>query len=112
MIRPKNPRRRKFILLLVVPAILVPLVCVSLFLWQPLWLFHRRDLRDGNVVVEHVESFRREQGRLPNSLEELGIQGLSDQLYYQKVDAKNYQVWFSIALGESEVYDSSTGQWR
>ena len=112
MIQRRTNPRRNVIRIIIVLTILIPLVYVCLLFWQPLWLFHRRDLHDGNLIVKHVESFRVARGRLPNSLEELGTQGLSDQVFYQKIDDNTYEVWFSIALGESEIYDSSTKVWR
>ncbi len=112
MIQRTPNRQKKAIQLFIVLTILVSLVYGGLLLWQPLWLFHRRDLRDGNLIVKRVELLRKAQGRLPNSLEEMNLNGLSDQVFYQKTDAKHYEVWFSIALGESEVYDSNTKQWR
>lgn len=112
MIQRNNNPHRKAIRLVIVLAILISLAYGCLLFWQPIWLFHRRDLRDGNLIVNRVESFRAARGRLPNNLEELGTQGLSDQVFYQKTDANNYEVWFSIGLGESEIYDSNTGGWR
>jgi hypothetical protein len=69
-------------------------------------------MREGSLIVGRVEAFRSAHGRLPNNLEEIDTRGLSDQVFYQKLDSNNYEVWFSIALGESEVYDSSAKRWR
>ncbi|HEY4359192.1 MAG TPA: hypothetical protein VGN16_25820 [Acidobacteriaceae bacterium] len=79
---------------------------------RPLWLWNWQDFRNGNLAIQRVEAFRTEKGRLPDSLEELGANDLSEQIYYQKVDAQNYEVSFGIALGESEVYKSSTKRWE
>lgn len=104
--------RRQAVGLAITTAILFVVLCAWLEIRQPLWLFHRQDFRNGNLVIKCIETFRNEKGRLPNSLEELGAKNLPDQIFYQRVDAQNYQVWFSIALGESEIYESSTKQWR
>jgi hypothetical protein len=93
-------------------GIFISVTCVSLLTQKPIWLFHWQDFRGGTLVVKRIKSFRVERGRLPNTLEELGRNDLSNQIFYQRVDEQNYQVWFSIALGESEVYESSTKQWR
>jgi hypothetical protein len=112
MNRQKRFSRKQAITGFVAAVILISALCVSLLTQKPIWLFHWQDFHDGNLVVKHIESFRAERGRLPDSLEELKMKDLSDQIFYQKVDSKNYQVWFSIALGESEVYESDTKQWR
>jgi hypothetical protein len=112
MIQRGNGPARKRIQLTITVMILTSLVYGCLVFWQPTWLFHRREFRDGNLIVKRVDAFRAARGRLPNSLEEVNLQGLSDRVFYQKTDADHYEVWFSIALGESEVYDSASKQWR
>jgi hypothetical protein len=107
----KRVSRKQTVGLTIGAAILIAALGVSLLTQQPIWLFHWQDFRDGNLVVKRIESFRAERGRLPDSLEELGTKDLSDQIFYQRVGDHNYQVWFSIALGESETYESSTKQW-
>jgi len=105
------PRKQSF-RLAIAAGVLIVMLCSWLEIRQPLWLFHRQDFRDANLVIRRVETFRNEKGRLPDSLEDLGAKNLPDQIYYQRVDAKDYQVWFSTALGESEIYESATKQWR
>lgn len=107
---PRNKNSRVKALWLAI--ILIATGSLSFMVGQPLWLFHWQEFRDGNRIVKSVESFRIAHGRLPNSLEELGAHASSDQLFYQKIDENNYEVWFSIALGESEMYDSRTKQWQ
>lgn len=104
--------RKHAILLMVSAGILAPVIYLCLLIRQPLWLFHEQDFRESNLVIKRVEGFRTSKGRLPESLEELGINGLSKQIFYQKAGDNDYEIWFSIALGESEVYESSTKSWR
>jgi len=112
MNREKRISRKQAVILAIAGIALILALGVSLLTRQPVWLFHRQDFRDGNLVVKRIEDFRAKKGRLPTSLEELGTKDLSDQIFYQRLDDQNYQVWFSIALGESEIYESSTRQWR
>ena len=71
--------------------------------------------RLGEQVVAKVENFRQINGRLPESLQEIGIQvkSLSDPpVYYLKKDSDHYIVWYGLSLGESMAYDSQTKQWE
>jgi hypothetical protein len=58
-------------------------------------------MNKGNAIVEEIEGFKQLNGRLPNSLSELGIQ--QDDLFYNKWDSVNYMVWFGTDLGESKL---------
>ena len=70
-------------------------------------------LKQGNEVVAKVEKFRREKGRLPNNLGEIGIvETESGPIYYEKKSESKYIVRFGKELGESATYDSDTRQWK
>jgi hypothetical protein len=89
-------------------------VCVAavvLFLWRPNSLFRRREIANGRALVLQVEAFRRNYGRLPNDLTELGVKDQDLKVFYQKQSDRDYIVWFGTSLGESEVYDSATRKW-
>lgn len=67
----------------------------------------------GNEVAAQIESFRKEKGRLPNSLNEIGIAETEEgPIYYRKESETKYILWFGKKLGESETYDSDTKQWK
>jgi hypothetical protein len=73
-----------------------------------------RLIKEGNKLVSKIEYFRAEHNKLPNSLEDIGIEetdGL-DVLYYSKKDSTHYIVWFGIDLGESVTYYSDTKTWE
>ena len=62
-----------------------------------------------------VESFKAENGRLPNNLRELGLpESEEGPLFYDKrKDGINYTVWFSgSTLGESTSYSSEDRVWH
>lgn len=82
-----------------------------LYVWQPVWLFHWREFRVGNSVITRVEAFRASHGRLPETLEEVGITDPDLTVYYCKAEKDEYYVWFGTTLGESETYDSRARKW-
>lgn len=70
-------------------------------------------IKKGNEIAAKVEKFRNEKGRLPNSLSEIGVvETESGPIYYKKENETKYILWFGKELGESEVYDSQTKQWK
>jgi len=76
--------------------------------------YHARQ-RLGEQVVAKVEKFRQVNGRLPDSLQEIGIEvkSLSDPpVYYLKKSSDHYIVWYGLNLGESMTYDSHTKLWE
>jgi hypothetical protein len=66
----------------------------------------RRD--SGNAIVSKIETFRRETGRLPNSLSEIGVEERESGPDYCKTSRNGYIVWYGTTLGESDTYDSQT----
>ena len=88
-------------------------IAVGLFLWEPVWLFHRSELRAGNEIVMRVEAFRTKHGHLPDTLKEIGVDDPNLKVFYRKVSDDEYWVWFGLySLGESETYHSSTKKWE
>lgn len=74
---------------------------------------YNEKIKQGKVVVTKVEIFRNEKNRLPNSLNEIGIEETeSGPIYYRKESESIYIVWFGKQLGESETYDSDTKEWK
>ena len=64
----------------------------------------------GNEIVQQIEDFNHKEGRLPSSLNEMGIQ--EDEIFYNKWDSVNYMVWYGTSLGESMTYYSDTKTWE
>lgn len=93
---------------------------VGILLLFGVWFFFLRNdrenrlMRDGNVIVKKIETFKAENERLPNSLEEIGIkiQDGKDALYYDKKDSTLYIIWFGMSLGESKTYYSDSKKWE
>ncbi len=93
---------------LAVVVLLTGLLIASFFLYRN---YKDNDLISrGNLVIQNIEDFRQKKGRLPNSLDELGIH--DDELFYNKWDSVNYMVWYGTSLGESVTYYSDTKKWE
>jgi hypothetical protein len=70
-------------------------------------------MREGDEIVKGIESFRKENQRLPESLSEIGVEEKEEgPIYYAKKSDMRYVVWFGMELGESVTYDSETRKWR
>ena len=70
-------------------------------------------LEQGKEIVAKIEYYKNENGKLPNSLNELGIvETESGPIYYKKESESKYIVWFGKDLGESTTYDSDTKKWK
>jgi hypothetical protein len=89
-------------------------IAVALFLWEPVWLFHRSELRTGNEIVARVDAFRATHGSLPETLQEIGMNDSEDlRVYYRKVSGNEYVVWFgAYSVGESVTFNSVTRRWE
>jgi len=88
-------------------------IALGLFLWEPLWLFHRSELRTGNEIVARVEAYRSSHGHIPETLEEVGIEDPDLRVSYRKVSNDEYWVWFGrYSVGESQTFSSRTKKWE
>jgi hypothetical protein len=80
-----------------------------------LWWTSNSTQRLGEEAVRKIESFRTTHQRLPESLNEIGIEVKSESdppVYYRKESSDRYTVWYGLSLGESMTYDSATGKWE
>jgi len=90
--------------------ILLILVCVVLLFY--LWNSRDRRLANrGNEIIDMIEAYRSKEGRLPNSLREVGVEG-EVELFYNKWDSVNYMVWYGTDLGESVTFYSDSRKWE
>jgi hypothetical protein len=107
MMQRPNPLRIGVALLVLSVAI-----TAGLYLFQPVWLFHRADIRTAEKIISLVQAFRVRQGRLPETLDEIGFNDQNDRVFYQKINENEYCVWFGTTLGESETYYSRNNKWE
>jgi hypothetical protein len=93
--------------------IILTVILVSLIGFCSCYSISRRiNKSEGNEIVAKIELFKKENGRLPLSLSELGIKATEEgPIYYEKKDDAIYILWFGEGLGESVTYDSSTKKW-
>jgi hypothetical protein len=108
----RNIKKYRYILILV-PWILV-FFCISVFFYLRYERTYRL-IKEGNILVEKIENFRMVHNRLPNSLNEIGVeekQGGIDTLYYDKKSSLHYIVYFGTDLGESKTFYSDSKRWE
>lgn len=93
-------------------------VLLSLFFFW-FFLFKNRNenrlMSLGNEIVEKVEDYRIKYKKLPNSLNEIGIQIVDENnppLYYEKKNDANYVIWFATSSEDIKTYYSDTKKWE
>lgn len=96
---------------LLIGLVVWPVVLVSLFLMGSTvdrWSHYSK----GNKMISRIETFRLDHGRLPDTLEEIGMGDPDLDIFYKKIRDDQYEVWFGVSLDISEVYDSRTRKWE
>ena len=64
------------------------------------------------MLIEKVETFKKENNRLPKDVSELGLtEKMDSPAFYQIQTESTYIVWYGLSVGESKVYRSSTKKW-
>lgn len=67
----------------------------------------------GDAVVQKVEAFKKENGRLPNSRSEMGLtDSETSQPFYEKRGEDNYVVYFNIGFDNTKAYYSDSKKWE
>lgn len=86
------------------------LFCVRLF------IVHRENKKmqvEGNSLVEKIEKFRKERGRLPASLNEIGLKEFEGNgPFYIRLDSNDYKVTFATGFDDEYAYFSKTMKWQ
>lgn len=69
--------------------------------------------KHAEMIIEKVEAYRQEKGRLPENVTEVGIDDNQDHLsFYVKKSQDEYEIWYGLGLGTSRIYNSKTKKWR
>ena len=64
------------------------------------------------LIIEKVEKFKQDKGRLPEDLTEIGLDDTQMHLsFYQLTSDTTYMVWYGLGVGESKIYRSETKKW-
>ena len=114
VVRFKSVNFRKLLKSLLILGSLVFVVGFSFLHYQThprLWPV----FKDAQNTVAAIESYRSSHHKLPNSIAEVAPQFNSEAgpVYYEQgPENGQYVVYFGTSLGESFVYDSSTGKWQ
>ncbi len=95
-------------------------IVVVLITFSLIWFFLLKDARedrlvkDANILIVQIENFRKENGYLPESLNEINYVGKTgaDELFYTKYSEKNYTVSFTMSIDYNKVYYSDTKKWE
>lgn len=102
-----------------IKTVIIVLVIV-LIAFPLIWFFLLKDTREdklikeANVLVEQIENFRKENGYLPESLNDINYKGKTgaDELSYTKYSEKNYTVSFVMSIDYNKTYYSDTKTWE
>ncbi len=63
--------------------------------------------------MNKIENFKKDKGKLPEKLSEIGIEKKEDSpIHYKKESETKYILWFGTTLGESVTYNSDTKGWK
>jgi hypothetical protein len=69
--------------------------------------------KHAELIIEKVEAYRKENGKLPEHVTEAGIDDYQDHLsFYIKKSEEEYEIWYGLSLGTSRIYNSKTKKWR
>ena len=76
-------------------------------------LKEKNKIKTGNEIVNKIENFKKDKGKLPETLSETGIEEKEEgPIYYRKQHETKYILWFGTTLGESVTYNSDTKEWK
>jgi hypothetical protein len=95
----------------VICLVLTIVSVVSYVLLVPDEFIWRVEISQGDALVRAIESYRRQHGRVPASLREVGASDLDQPIFYQGCDDNRYILSFPMRLGEYMSYDSSLRRW-
>jgi hypothetical protein len=67
----------------------------------------------GSLLVEKVEKYKLENGKLPETVSELHLKSeMGEGPYYEKIDSLKYIVYFNIGFDDMFMYNSETNIWK
>ncbi|MFN8309779.1 MAG: hypothetical protein U0T73_07440 [Chitinophagales bacterium] len=69
--------------------------------------------KHAELIIQRVEAYRHENGKLPENVTEVGMDDHQDHLsFYIKKNEYEYEIWYGLSLGTSRIYNSKTKKWR
>lgn len=106
---------------LVLFALLILLT--SIWFFNPFCIFEKENcecnrwkhFRKATEIIQKIENYRKHHGKLPDTLDDIGYEPeekvFGGPIFYDKINSKDYRIWFGTYLGESCVYHSKTKKW-
>jgi hypothetical protein len=82
-------------------------------LFTTTWYEKHQIAQEGSVLIAQIESFKKENGRLPETLMEIGKkrEELEGPIAYWKASETGYGLQALITMDSSYYYDSETREW-
>jgi phosphoribosylaminoimidazole-succinocarboxamide synthase len=77
------------------------------------WSHKRQIVREGNELIAKIEAFKKDNGRLPETLMEIGKkrEELEEPITYFKMSPTRYTLGALLSMNSSYNYDSDTKEW-
>jgi len=100
-----------------IKIIFIILSIVVIVFTMVLYGLHKKAERDyqekGAQLIAKIENFKQIEKRLPNTIEELGIEeSMNEGPYYEKKDSVKYVVFFNIGFDNTLIYYSDKKEWK
>jgi hypothetical protein len=76
--------------------------------------YQKREIeKEGEILITKIEAFRKENGRLPETLMEIGKKQdeLEGPIIYYKKSPTRYELGAMLSMDRSYDYDSETKKW-
>ena len=69
--------------------------------------------KDAEIIITKIEAFKKENGRLPETLMEIGKkqEELDGPIYYIKESPTRYELGAALSMERTYNYDSETKKW-
>ena len=86
---------------------------LSLGLTSCLWYVKRGVEKDGALVIAKIESFKKDKGRLPESITEVDKEmNPNGPFLYIKESPTKYTLSADLSMDSSDSYNSETKEWK
>lgn len=111
----ESPERRRTRHILIRLAFVLGAILIGLYvMFMIMGHNERKEWRaKGQVMIERIEDFRMNNGRLPESVEEMGLEKeVSIGPFYNKKEDGIYEILFIISSDDTYIYSSDTKKWR
>lgn len=97
-----------------ITATIILLIIFSFaFLYWMIYYQEKTYEKKGNLLVKQIETYKEIENKLPNNLNDLGLEEpMNEGPYYEKIDSINYKVYFNIGFDDSKVYYSKLKEWK